>query len=193
MAGTSGVEDTDSVKDVNNYFWHKQYEKWAFDILFPGEDHKTWTSREVRLAAQHRAAALEETDRKKVFDYLKESASSREKYRSRFKYAPFQQQRGHDNWVKLIQYISSLISLDIAAEPLEEPEDKFSDASAKQTVILEDTDISANGAAFLRFLEDVELCVGQAEALWQCVKEKKLLISTASMRLCSHSRRTGIS
>lgn len=43
--------------------------------------------------------------------------------------------------------------------------------------------MTAGKATFLRFLEDIELYVAQAEHLWQRVAEGLMHMSTASIRL----------
>ena len=53
----------------------------------------------------------------------------------------------------------------------------------EQTAELGNDSSSVNQALLLCFLEDIELCVAQAHALWQRVAAEEVHFSTASLRV----------
>jgi hypothetical protein len=161
-----------SLQDEHNgteYFKYKKHEADAFKNLFPGVPYRTWTLKKLRLAAEQVIPSLDKKQRNTVIDHLKQSLLSRQKHSLRFRYAPLRERHGHGFWFQLIQHIVDISNSEVAEQELNEE--------------LGDADVSVNNADFSRFLEDVELCVAQAEALWRIVKVGEMHLSTAATRL----------
>lgn len=154
----------------NEYFKYKYHEAKAFEILFTDDTlDKPTTLKQFRLAAERVVPLRDKRELDTAIDHLKQSLLSRQKHSQRFHYAPLRQRHGHDFWSQLIQHIISLIQPEATEQ--------------EQNEEIEDANISADAATFLRFLEDIELCVAQAEALWRRVAAKEMHLSTASMCL----------
>ncbi|KAI1685649.1 hypothetical protein KJE20_03614 [Pyrenophora tritici-repentis] len=151
----------------NGCFQYKWHEANAFKILLSGTYKRSMTLRQLHLAAEEAAPKLDKKQLSVVIHHLKESLALRQNYSLRFRHAPLQHRRGHDFWSGLIQHIIDFAN---PHAPDEERTEEF-----------EDVDMTAGKATFLRFLEDIESCVAQAEDLWRRVAKGKAHISTASI------------
>lgn len=161
----------ESSSDVTNeYFKYKKDEADGFAILFPSAPYQEWKLTHLREAAKLAFPSLEPAQQNAVIKCFERSSEGRRSYASRFRYAPRIYQAGHDFWMKLLQYIISLGCPAAAESSIESHKDSA---------------ISVNEASFVRFLEDIELCVTQAETLWRRVAEGILPLSTAST--CTYS------
>jgi hypothetical protein len=149
--------------DQNAYFKYKRHEADAFKILFSGNYKKSMALRQLRFTAEQAVPLLDKEQLNGVVDHLKKSLISRRKHSLRFRYAPLQHRR------RLIQHIIDSANLQARDE--------------EKTEEFEDADMTAGKATFPRFLEDIELCVAQAEHLWRRVAEGLMHMSTASIRL----------
>lgn len=170
--------DSKSCRDYSNlYFTYKAEEKNAFEGLFPKQKWREWSLTGLR-AKTERVALLRTTDqRESIINSFDKSIGARKDYSEFFGYAPPQSRRRHDKFVELL---GSLIDvLKAAALPKAEPP---KEAVPQQTEAFEN--VSVGQAAFLCFLEDIELLVRQAVALWSRVAAGNLSLSTASMRTC---------
>jgi hypothetical protein len=82
----------------------------------------------------------------------------------------------HDYFVQLVNSI---------VDELLKPGSK---TEAREATVAQQVDglecVSIDEAAFLRFLEDIELLVGSAVALWPRAAAGEMRLSTASTRLC---------
>jgi hypothetical protein len=156
----------------NEYYRYKQAEKEGFSVLFPDKLYSALSAKEVERAAKDAVSSLDSQKRNQIVDCFAKSLSLRETHSSRFRYAPLQSRRGHEYWSNLVQRIIDFAKLGATIEEhTEHPEDTVGES-----------EISVDKADFLRFLEDVERCIAQAEALWVRVGEGKLPFWTASMR-----------
>lgn len=134
-----------------------------------------------------------------VFCLLQNSTKLRQKFSLRFFFTPKQIQIRHAYWVDVIERICKLAQskmADVAAHDqhgqgkftlLNDPEDSEkcpSDcpiAEQGQPEEPEYSTTSADKVLFLRFFEEIESCVAQAEALWRRVALTELDLSTASI------------
>lgn len=170
--------DSKSSGDYSNlYITYKTEEKGAFESLFPMQKWREWSLTRLRAGTESVALLLTREQRESIINSFQRSIGARKDYSGFFGYVPPQSRLRHDRFVQLL---GSLIDvLKAAALPKAEPP---KEAVFQLTEALDN--VSVDEAAFLCFLEDIELLVQQAVALWSRVAAGNLCLSTASMRTC---------
>lgn len=130
-------------------------------------------------------------ERAPIISSLEQSIEAHQKLSVRFLFAPPELQLRHANFVDLVKSIIKLFKAPVLSET-EAPKDAVpqqaealeDDVSIdKGDVSIEENDMTVDRAAFLHFLKDIELLVGQAVALWSQLVVGKLGLLIASMRL----------
>lgn len=187
--------------DANEYFRYKSHEKEALKILFKGDDHKQQSVQEIYRAAEQAVPLLSRGDLDLVLDHLEKSTVSRRNFSVRYRFAPKRSQTGHAYWAGMMQRICELAQQTVSntaardqhgqerlallydRKDSEQYSGDHVKAEQEQSKELEDSPISADQAIFLRFLEEIESCVAEAEALWERVVSKELDPSTAAICL----------
>jgi len=169
--------DSKSSGDYSNlYIMYKAEEKGAFESLFPKQKWREWSLTRLHAGTESVALLLTREQRESIINNFTRSIGARKDYSGFFGYVPPQSRLRHD---KFVQILRSLIDvLKAAALPKAEP--------PKETVfqLTEALDnVSVDEAAFLCFLESIELLVQQAVALWSRVAAG-VCLSTASMHTC---------
>jgi hypothetical protein len=200
----------------NEYYCYKKHEESALQILIPAKATETWSVADIYRAAEQAVPLLSKEQLSTVVDHLQKSIRSRKSFSLRFRFAPKQKRTGHDYWAAMIgrliklagpeaavvvahdqRRLGKLTSTGSFVAPQIPTLDVFEDgkqclgdhpAEQEQFEEPEEANISAAEAIFLRFLEDIELCVAQAEALWKRVVAGEMYLATASMRLYSLPR-----
>jgi hypothetical protein len=178
----------------NDYSIYKKHEEDAFDILFLGEPYKKWSVKSLRIAAKQVVQSPNNRKLNTVVEHLKQSLKLRKNFSLGYSYAPLRQRIGHAAWSKrVLQYIIDLINSESTrqkqtvglgnnctlANKVTVPEPTEQEQTAEQG----NDNSSVDEANFLCFLEDIELCVAQAYALWQRVAAGEVHLSTASLRV----------
>jgi hypothetical protein len=190
----------------NDYYKYKTHEKNALQILLPANPCTGWSVNQIYHAAKQAVPLLGKRQLNSVVSHLQQSTQAREKFSLRFRFAPMEIQNRHANWADMIGRIFKLAKSETArhqrwqgklttTESVTVPHQPITNDLISERCLgdrptaeqehherLEDADISADKAIFLRFLEDIELCIAQAEALWKRVAAGKMHLSTASMR-----------
>jgi len=156
--------------DENLYAKYKLHEKTAFKSLFPNNNYRPWTLKHFYSMAAKVIPSFPKTQRQSIIADLEESTKAREKHSLRFSYGP--RKLRHD---KFVQLVNSIIDLLKAAAPRD---------AVSQEVETLGNDMTFDEADFLRFLEEIELLINKAVALWARAKAEEITLSTATMRLC---------
>jgi hypothetical protein len=163
---------------VNNlYFTYKSEEQKSFESLFPKQDWRGWSLQRLKDMTASVVLSLGKKQREVIIGNFERSSKARKDYSVFFSYAPPQSRWRHDAFVDLLM---TLIAILKAAALPEAETPKV--AVAQQAETLER--VSVNEAAFLGFLEHIELLVDQAVALWPRAAAGDLRLSTASKRMC---------
>ncbi|PVH91147.1 hypothetical protein DM02DRAFT_664303 [Periconia macrospinosa] len=165
---------------ANDYFKYKQHEATAFGMLFPLQSHTDLTARQIFVAAKKAIQSLDGGRLQQIDCHLRESIQLREKHALRFRSSPLRQRRGHEFWNRLIQKLIDAVTDTRSERELQRGVESGGDVAAEP----EEDALSAHEAAFLRFLEDLNLCVNQIEAHWRRAMEGELGLSAAAMCLC---------
>jgi hypothetical protein len=165
---------------VNNlYMTYKYVERNSFESLFPREDWRGWSLERLKYETASVVPSLGKEKREVIIGNFEWSSKARKDYSVFFSYAPPQSRWRHDAFVDLLTTLIATLKLPEAETP--------KDAVAHQAEALEPVsidEVSIDEAAFLGFLEHIELLVGQAVALWPRAAAGDLRLSTASTRMC---------
>lgn len=145
--------DSKSSDDYSNlYIMYKAEEKGAFESLFPKQKWREWSLTRLHAGTESVALLLTREQRESIINNFTRSIGARKDYSGFFGYVPPQSRLRHD---KFVQILRSLIDvLKAATLPKAEP--------PKETVFqLTETldNVSVDEAAFLCFLESIELLV----------------------------------
>ena len=165
---------SDSYYDL--YYTYKFKENDAFSSLFPGQKWQVWTLKRLYNETASVAPSLVKEQRQPIISSFKVSSKARKDLSLLFRYAPLQSRLRHEKFVDLLVILIDLLKTEALPEA-EMPKD----AVLQQVEALEH--VSVNEVTFLRFLEDIEMLVGQALALWPRVEAGELRLSTASKRM----------
>lgn len=181
----------------NEYIFYKQHEKDALQILFPASATEKWSVTGIYLAAEKAVPSLSREELNSVINHFQNSIRSREKFSLRFHFAPKQKQMRHAKWTGMVGRIIKLakqtaavvdttpessVATQLTLNVFEDGKQCPGNHRAEQKKVEELEDVNIPVTIFLRFLEDVEMCVAQVEALWKRVAAGEMRLATASMR-----------
>ena len=161
--------------DSDLYCRYKAFESQAFGSLFPDQPYREWTLREFSSNAKDVIASLGPEKRKPIIDQLERSTEARERYSLRFRYAPKESQLRHAGFVELVKGIIALLKA--VGSKCKAP----TDGIPQQGQALGE-DESMDEVSFLRFLEEIEMLVGDAVLTWSRARAGEIRLSTASTR-----------
>ncbi len=163
----------ESSKVNNLYITYKSEERVSFESLFPKQDWRGWSLQRLEDETASVVPSLEEKQRDVIIGNFERSSKARKDYSMFFRYAPPQSRWRHDAFVDRLMTLIAILKAEAETPKV---------AVAQQAETLKH--VSVNEAAFLGFLEQIELLVGQAVALWPRAAAGDLRLSTASKRMC---------
>ncbi|EJT68965.1 hypothetical protein GGTG_13471 [Gaeumannomyces tritici R3-111a-1] len=157
----------------NLYFKYKNHERNAFNALFPGQPYGQWTLKSLYSNVANVAPNLQRQQLSLILNDFKQSVKARKEHSLGKRYGHWQIRQQHAAFETLIQQIIDL---------LETVTTKTDDKMRHQKKGFKDNSLLGE-ADFARFLEDIELLVEQASALWLRAAAGDIRYSTASTNI----------